>query len=174
MKHRNPKTEGFLPIRCSHLRCSNSVPQERRSHGTIAPGTLACTAAGGLIVDVEAERYRIAPEDVRSLIFSGRPAPVMRERVRRTTSIVTGDERLAEGCDGRNVRSLRSHQASGQELEKPRGFRATIEGHAVVNPAGRAVAIQTRAGSWIVPLVSFRRVARGEAASAPLFPLSWR
>ena len=47
----------------------------------------------------------------------------------------------------------------------------TIEGHAAVNPAGRAVVIQTRAGSWIVPLVSFRRVARGEAASAPLFPL---
>jgi hypothetical protein len=47
----------------------------------------------------------------------------------------------------------------------------TIEGHAALNPAGRAVVIQTRAGCWIVPLVSFRRVARGEAASAPLFPL---
>ena len=52
-------------------------------------GTLACTAAGGLIVDVERERYRIAPEDARALIFSGRPAPVMRERVRRMGGIVT-------------------------------------------------------------------------------------
>ena len=41
---------------------------------TPEPGTLACTPAGGLVVHVEAERYRIAPEDVRSLIFSGRPA----------------------------------------------------------------------------------------------------
>ena len=103
------------------------------------PGTLTCTPAGGLIVHVEVEHYRIAPEDVRSLIFSGRPAPVTCERVRRTGGVVTGS--------------------------------VTITGHAAVNPAGRAVVIQTRAGCWIVPLVSFRRVARGEAASAPLFPL---
>lgn len=43
--------------------------------------------------------------------------------------------------------------------------------NAAVHPAGRAVVVQTRAGSWIVPLVSLQRVARGEAASAPLFPL---
>ena len=103
------------------------------------PGTLACTAMGGLIVLVEAERCRIAPEDVRSLIFSGRPAPITCERVRRRGGIVTGE--------------------------------VTIEGHAAVNPAGRAVVIHLRAGCWIVPLVSLQRVARGEAASAPLFPL---
>jgi hypothetical protein len=103
------------------------------------PGTLTCTPAGGLIVHVEVEHYRIAPEDVRSLIFSGHPAPVTREQVRRREGTVIGE--------------------------------ITIEGHAAVNPAGRAVVIQTRAGCWIVPLVSFRRVARGEAASAPLFPL---
>ena len=103
------------------------------------PGTLACTTAGGLIVHVEVEHYRIAPEDVRSLIFAGHPAPVTRERVRRTGGIVTGE--------------------------------VTIEGHAAVNPAGRAVVVHTRMGSFIIPLVSFRRVARGEAASAPLFPL---
>ena len=103
------------------------------------PGTLACTTAGGLIIHIEAERYRIAPEDVRSLIFAGRPAPVTREQVRRREGTVIGE--------------------------------ITIEGHAAVNPAGRAVVIQTRTGSFIIPLVSFRRVARGEAASAPLFPL---
>jgi hypothetical protein len=118
-------------------------------------GTLACTVrwadgpeqektegfrlAGGLIVHVEAERCRIAPEDVRSLIFAGRPVPVVRERVRHERGVPIG--------------------------------AITIEGHAAVNPAGRAVVIHLRAGSWIVPLVSFRRVARGEAASAPLFPL---
>ena len=102
-------------------------------------GTLACTAAGGLVVGVEAEVYRIAPEDVQGLIFSGRPAPVILSRVRHVRGIVTGE--------------------------------VTIEGHAALHPAGRAVVVHTRAGSWIVPLVSFRRVARGEAASAPLFPL---
>jgi len=119
------KTEGFLPL---------------RSDGTIAPGTLACTTAGGLIILVEAERHRIAPEDVKALIFAGRLAPVTRERVRRRDGVVTGE--------------------------------VTIEGHAAVNPAGRAVVIHLRAGCWIVPLVSLRRVARGEAASAPLFPLA--
>ncbi|WP_317296789.1 hypothetical protein [Methanoculleus nereidis] len=47
----------------------------------------------------------------------------------------------------------------------------TIEGHAAMHPAGRAVVIRTRTGAWIVPLVSFRRVACGEAVSAPLSPL---
>nr|WP_221058676.1 hypothetical protein [Methanoculleus chikugoensis] len=89
--------------------------------------------AGGLVVDVEGERYRIEAGDVKSLIFSGRPAPVVRER----------------------------HEG---------GTGLTIEGHAAVNPAGRAVVIRTRAGAWIVPFVSFRRVACGEAVSAPLFP----
>ena len=103
------------------------------------PGTLACTTAGGLIIHVEVEDYRIAPEDVRSLIFAGHPAPVTRERVRRTGGIVAGS--------------------------------VTIEGHAAVNPAGRAVVVHTRTGSFIIPLVSLQRVARGEAASAPLFPL---
>jgi len=103
------------------------------------PGALACTAAGGLTVHVEAERYRIAPEDAKSLIFAGKPAPVTRERVRREGGTVTGE--------------------------------ITIEGHAAVNPAGRAVVIRTREGAWIVPLVSLQRVARGEAISAPLFPL---
>jgi hypothetical protein len=121
---RESKIFGFLPP---------------RSDRTIAPGTLACTATGELIVDVEVERYLIAPEDVKNLIFAGRPAPVTCERVRRRDGVITG--------------------------------QMTIEGHAALNPAGRAVVIQTRAGCWIVPLVSFRRVARGEAASAPLFPL---
>lgn len=106
---------------------------------TPEPGTLACTAAGGLLVDLEGVRYRIAPGDVRSLLFTGRPAPVSRERVWHEDGVTMGE--------------------------------VAIEGHAALNPAGRAVVIHTRAGSWIIPLVSFRRVARGEAASAPLFPL---
>lgn len=47
----------------------------------------------------------------------------------------------------------------------------SIEGHATINGAGKAVLIFTRAGYYIIPLVSFRKVATGEAVSAPLFPL---
>ena len=46
-----------------------------------------------------------------------------------------------------------------------------IEGHAAMNASGKAVMLHTRVGSYIVPLISFQRVARGEAISAPLFPL---
>ncbi|MDD3857435.1 MAG: hypothetical protein PHP43_05230 [Methanoculleus sp.] len=49
--------------------------------------------------------------------------------------------------------------------------RVVIEGHAAMNASGKAVMLHTRAGSYIIPLVSFQRVARGEAVSAPLFPL---
>ena len=56
-------------------------------------------------------------------------------------------------------------------LEEAMAGEVTIEGHAAVSPAGRAVVVHTRMGSFIIPLVSFQRVARGEAASAPLFPL---
>ncbi|MDN7026128.1 hypothetical protein FGU65_14785 [Methanoculleus sp. FWC-SCC1] len=49
--------------------------------------------------------------------------------------------------------------------------RTTIEGYAALNCTGQAVALHTRAGSYVIPLVSFQRVTRGEAASAPLFPL---
>ena len=55
---------------------------------------------------------------------------------------------------------------SGDEPEQ-----ISIEGHAAINRAGKAVILYTRAGHFIIPLVSFRRVARGEAVSAPLFPL---
>lgn len=78
------------------------------------PGSLACIAAGGLVVLVGAEPYRVAPEDIKALIFSGRPAPVTCKRVRRRDGVITG--------------------------------QMTIEGHAALNLAGRAVEIQTRAG----------------------------
>jgi hypothetical protein len=48
----------------------------------------------------------------------------------------------------------------------------TIEGHAAVNPAGRAVVIQTRAGCWIVPLVSSGASPAGRPSLHPSFPLS--
>ncbi|RXE56043.1 hypothetical protein ABH15_07560 [Methanoculleus taiwanensis] len=63
-----------------------------------------------------------------------------------------------------------------QDCTKTRGgnyliSEVAIEGHATVNGTGKAVMLHTRVGSFIIPLVSFQRVARGEAVSAPLFPL---
>ena len=49
--------------------------------------------------------------------------------------------------------------------------RTAIVGHAAMNVFERSVKVFTVSGHFIVPLVSFRRVAAGEARSAPLFPL---
>lgn len=46
-----------------------------------------------------------------------------------------------------------------------------IDGHIAVHPSGRSVYIVTRAGTFAVPFASFQAVARGEAVSAPLFPV---
>jgi hypothetical protein len=103
-------------------------------------GTLAHGPEGTLIVAIDTEHYRIAPEDVRSLLFYGRAVPITRERaVKRPDGGVIGE--------------------------------VVIEGHAAVNRSGKAVMVHTRAGSYVIPLASFQRVARGEAVSAPLFPL---
>lgn len=104
-------------------------------------GSVSVTAAGGLSLEIEAERYRVLPEDLRALIFYGSPAPLVRERLRsRTDGTITST--------------------------------VSIEGHIEVHPAGRAAVVRTAEGSWLIPLVSLRRVARGEAAGAPLFPIS--
>ena len=46
-----------------------------------------------------------------------------------------------------------------------------IDGHITVHPSGRSVYVITRAGSFAIPFAGFQAVARGEAASAPLFPV---
>ena len=50
--------------------------------------------------------------------------------------------------------------------------RLAIEGHAAINSPGKAVTIHTRSAHYIIPLVSLRRVARGEATSALILPLA--
>ncbi len=103
------------------------------------PGTISYGLGGVLHILVDAERYRIEPEDVKALLFSGRVVPILQVRVVRS--------------DG----------------GAPMG-RTTIDGHAAVTCTGRAVALHTRVGSYVIPLISFQRVARGDATSAPLFP----
>ena len=47
----------------------------------------------------------------------------------------------------------------------------SIEGHSAISHGGKAVKFFTTKGNFILPIVSLQRVARGEAVSAPLFPL---
>jgi len=105
------------------------------------PGTLALGENEILRVEIDGEFYRIEAKEVRALLFYGRVVPII--QVQRKTS--------ADGSEEGEVMS--------------------IEGHAAINRAGKAVILYTRAGHFIIPLVSFQRVARGEAVSAPLFPL---
>jgi len=104
------------------------------------PGTLSHGAGGMLLIQVDAERYRIDENDVKNLLFYGRVVPIMQERTAKRANNLLVSE-------------------------------ITIEGHAAINSSGKAVVCHTRAGSFIIPLVSFQRVARGQAVSAPLFPL---
>ena len=46
-----------------------------------------------------------------------------------------------------------------------------IEGHAARTASGKAGRLPSRAGSYSIPRISFQRGARGEAVSAPRFPL---
>ncbi len=105
------------------------------------PGTLAIGENESLRVEIDGDSYRIESREVRALLFYGRVVPIT--KVLRKTS--------ADGKDEVEVIS--------------------IEGHAAINRAGKAVVLYTRTGHFIIPLVSFQRVARGEAVSAPLFPL---
>jgi len=105
------------------------------------PGTLSLMENEVLRVEIEGESYRIEPREIRALLFFGRVVPV--------------------------TQVLRKRSADGKEEIEV----VSIEGHVAINRAGKAVVIYTRSGHFIIPLVSFQRVARGEAVSAPLFPL---
>ncbi|MDH7511290.1 MAG: hypothetical protein QHH04_09660 [Methanolinea sp.] len=105
------------------------------------PGTLARAGDDSLRIEAGGESYRLEAKEVRSLLAYGRIVPITRGR--------------------------QGPSAGGKEETEP----VSIEGHAAISRGGKAVLLYTRAGHFIVPLVSFSRVARGEAVSAPLFPL---
>jgi hypothetical protein len=106
------------------------------------PGTLSSGEGGRVLISVEDERYELEPKEVKSLIQYGRVVPITASR-----------SRIGGPADEKSKSSI------------------SIEGHAAVNRGGKAVVLYTRVGHYIIPLVSFQRVARGEAVSAPLFPL---
>lgn len=97
----------------------------------------------------EGGRVHISVEDERYVLEPGEVKSLV--KYGRVVPITASSSRVAESAEGKSPIS--------------------IEGHAAVNRAGKAVILYTRAGHYIIPLVSFQRVARGEATSAPLFPL---
>ena len=42
------------------------------------PGTLSHSTGGALHISVDAEKYRIEPEDLKNLLFYGRVIPICR------------------------------------------------------------------------------------------------
>lgn len=100
------------------------------------PGTLSRGEDGNLCIRADDENYLIPAGDIRSLLFAGKPTPL--------------------------VAPHRGTGGKGLDI---------IEGYAVIGSGGRSVFIYSRAGHFLTPMVNFLRVARGEAESAPLFPL---
>ncbi|MDE4907304.1 hypothetical protein L0665_01540 [Methanogenium marinum] len=61
-----------------------------------------------------------------------------------------------------------------EEIVHPDGaivVETFIDGYIAVHASGRAVIAETRAGFYSIPFACFQQVARGEAVSAPLFPV---
>jgi hypothetical protein len=105
------------------------------------PGTLARGGDDSLRIEAGGGSYRIEAQEVRTLLAFCRVVPIIRDRP--------------------------TPAAGGEKEAEP----VSIEGHAAISRGGKAVLLYTRAGHFIIPVVSFSRVARGEAVSAPLFPL---
>lgn len=103
-------------------------------------GTIRTGIKGRLDIFIEDEQFYVTSEDVKSLIFYGRSAPVLK----------TCTEKKDEWAEI---------------------FATGIKGHVTLNMAGRAVHFVTTKGTYIIPLFSLQKVARGEAVSAPLFQI---
>ncbi|QYZ78647.1 hypothetical protein E2N92_04015 [Methanofollis formosanus] len=91
--------------------------------------------------------------------------------------LLVGDEHYRVGADDLKPLLFHGHVVPvtglvAEEMEDGSVVTETaIVGHAAMNVFERSVKVFTVAGHFIVPLVSVQRVVRGEAASAPLFPL---
>ena len=105
------------------------------------PGTLALGRGKTLSITVADETYYLGRDDIHALLFYGQSVPLTR---------IEEDGVSSNGAVFINT---------------------IIDGHVVVHASGRAVMIATRAGHFSIPFASFQHVARGEAVSAPLFPV---
>lgn len=129
------------------------------------PGTLALGTGGILFLTIAEESYRLTRDDIHTLLFYGQSVPLSRTEERACPTARSPPFTTA------------SSPASSPVSSPPRPDSAAvmittvIDGHITVHPSGRAVLLVTRAGYFAIPLVSFQQVARGEAVSAPLFPV---
>ncbi|WAI00397.1 hypothetical protein [Methanogenium organophilum] len=105
------------------------------------PGTIARGRGGTLSITIAEETYPLTRDDTHTLLTYGQSVPLAR--------IGDRDVRPDKAIFGTTV----------------------IDGHITVHTSGRAVLVVTRTGLFSVPLASFRQVVRGEAVSAPLFPV---
>ncbi|MBP2134515.1 hypothetical protein J2128_002481 [Methanomicrobium sp. W14] len=70
---------------------------------------------------------------------------------------------------GRSVPVMKNRTENSDEWAEI--FETEIAGHVTMNTAGRSVHVVTVRGTFIIPLFSLQKVARGEVVSAPLFQI---
>ncbi|GAB7015451.1 hypothetical protein [Methanogenium cariaci] len=105
------------------------------------PGTLARGRGRTLSVTIAEESYHLGRNDINTLLNYGQSVPLSR-------------------IENGTIRP-----------DKAIFVTTVIDGHITVHTSGRVVLVVTRTNLFSVPLASFRKVARGEAVSAPLFPV---
>ena len=67
------------------------------------PGTLSHGTGGALHISVDAEKYRIEPEDLKNLLFYGRVIPICEDRSRTTPGGILVSEVAIEGHAAMNA-----------------------------------------------------------------------
>jgi hypothetical protein len=126
------------------------------------PGTLALGTGGTLSLTIAEESYRLTRDDIHTLLFYGQSVPLSRTEERACSTPRSPPFTTASSPASSPTNRLDSAAVM---------ITTVIDGHITVHPSGRAVLLVTRAGYFAIPLVSFQQVARGEAVSAPLFPV---
>ena len=112
-----------------------------QSEPGLQPGLIAFAAQGGLVIAIADETWKLTRDDIHTLLFYGQSVPLIR----------TGEMDVT--ADGEVIADT------------------SIDGHITTHPSGRVVIVATWAGYFSIPFTSFQQVARGEASTAPLFPV---
>lgn len=112
-----------------------------QSESVFEPGLVAFAPRGALVIAIAEETWQLPRDDVHTLLFYGQSVPLTRT------------EEMDVTADGEMITDT------------------YIDGHITIHPSGRSVIVATWNGYFTIPFTSFRKVARGEASSAPLFPV---
>ena len=142
------------------------------------PGTLALGTGGTLFLTIAEESYRLTRDDIHTLLFYGQSVPLSRTEERACStprSTASSTPRSTASSTARSPPFTTASSPASSPTNRPDSaavmLTSVIDGHITVHLSGRAVLLVTRAGYFAIPLVSFQQVARGEAVSAPLFPV---